>query len=110
MEEPAGSKSSQLNDSDNNFFKNEIYSKAPEKAIPTNETYVYHNIDFWPLDILDLEDYGPEKNRGYRPVSVVIDRFIKFAWTVAIVNKSAIIITNSFEKILTTSIRKSHSI
>ena len=34
------------------------------------------------LDILDLKDYGPEKNRGYRYILVVIDNFSKIGWTV----------------------------
>ena len=60
---------------------NEIYSKGPKKNSPTNETDVFciHNI--WSLDMLDLKDYGPENNRGYRYVLVIIDSFSKFGWT-----------------------------
>ena len=55
------------------------------------------------LDILDLKDYGPEKNRGYRYVLVIIDNFSKIGWTVPLKNKSAQTIKDFFEKIVITS-------
>ena len=57
------------------IFINEIYSKGPKRNYPTNKTYVYHIDDIWSLDILDLKEYGPENNRGYRCVLVIIDNF-----------------------------------
>ena len=60
---------------------NEIYSKAPKKNYNTNKTDVYHIDDIWSLDILDLKDYSPENNRGYRYVLVIIDNFSKFGFT-----------------------------
>ena len=87
-------------------FINEIYSKGPKKYYPTNKTDVYHIDDIWSLDILDLKDYGPENNRNYRNVLVIIDNFNKFAWTVPIKNKNAQIIKDSFENILINSKRK----
>ena len=54
------------------IFRNEIYSKPPQKNYTTNKTDVYHIDDNWILDILDLKDYGPENNRGYRYVLVII--------------------------------------
>ena len=75
-----------------NLFKkfiNEIYSKGSKRNHITNKTDVYH-IDFmWSLDILDLKDYGPENNRGYRYVLVVSDSFSKFGWTLPLKNKNA---------------------
>ena len=56
-------------------FINEIYSKPPKKNYATNKTDVYHIDDIWSLDILDLKDYGPENNRGYRYVLVIITIF-----------------------------------
>ena len=61
------------------IFVNEIYSKPPKKNYATNKTDVYL-VDIWSLDILDLKDYGPENNRGYRYVLVVIDNFSKFGF------------------------------
>ena len=58
------------------------------------------------IDILDLKDYGPENNRGYRYVLVIIDNFSKFGWTVPIKNKNAQTIKDSFENILIGSKRK----
>ena len=71
------------------IFINEIYSKPPKKNYPTNKTDVYYIDDIWSLDILDLKDYGPENNRGYRYVLVTIDNFSKYGWTVPLKNKNA---------------------
>ena len=88
------------------IFINEIYSKPPKKYYPTNKTDVYYIDDIWSLDILDLKDYGPENNRGYRYVLVTIDNFSKFGWTTPLKNKNAQTIKDSFENILTNSKRK----
>ena len=88
------------------IFINEIYSKPPKKNYATNKTDVYHIDDIWSLDILDLKDYGPENNRGYRYVLVIIDNFSKFGWTSLLKNKNAQTIKDSFEKILINSKRK----
>ena len=88
------------------IFINEIYSKPPKKYYATNKTDVYHIDDIWSLDILDLKDYGPENNRGYRYVLVIIDNFSKFGWTVPLKNKNAQTIRDSFENILINSKRK----
>ena len=87
-------------------FINEIYSRGPKKNNPTNKTNVYHIDDVWSLDILDLKDYGPENNRRYRYVLVVIDNFSKYGWTVPLKNKNAQTIKDSFENILINSKRK----
>ena len=73
----------------NKIFINEIYSKGPIKYYPTNKTDVYYIDEIWSVDILDLNDYGPKNNRGYRHVLVIIDNFSKFGWTVPIKNKNA---------------------
>ena len=87
------------------IFINEIYSKPPKKNYITNKTDVYYIDDIWSLDILDLKDYGPENNRGYRYVLVTIDNFSKFGWTVPLKNKNALTIKDSFENILISSKR-----
>ena len=88
------------------IFINEIYSKGPKKNYATNKTDVYSIDDIWSLDILDLKDYGPENNRGYRYVLVIIDNFSKFGWTIPLKNKNAQTIKDSFENILISSKRK----
>ena len=80
-------------------FINEIYSKLPTKNYATNKTDAYHIDDIWSLDISDLKDYGPENNRGYRSVLLVIDNFNKFGRTVPLKNKTAQTKKGSFEKI-----------
>ena len=60
------------------IYLNENSSKTPEKDYATNKTDVYHIDDLWSVDILDLKDYGPEKNRVYRYILVIIDNFRKF--------------------------------
>ena len=88
------------------IFINEIYSKPPKKYYPTNKTNVYHIDDIWSLDILDQKDYGPENNKNYRYVLVVIDKFSKNGWTIPIKNKNAQTIKDPFENILISSKRK----
>ena len=92
------------------LFINEVYSKPPKKNYPTNKTDVYYIDESWSLDILDLEDYGPENNRGYRYVLGTIDNFSKYGWTVPIKNKNAQTIKDSFENIIMSSKRKPKSI
>ena len=87
------------------IFINETYSKPPKKYYATNKTNVYYIDDIWSLDILDLKDYGPENNRGYRYVLVVIDNFSKFGCTIPLKNKNAQTIKVSFENILISSKR-----
>ena len=87
------------------IFINEIYSKPPKKYYITNKTDVYYIDDIWSLDILDLKDYGPENNRGYRYVLLTLDNFNKYGWTIPLENKNAQTIKDSFENILIKSKR-----
>ena len=87
------------------IFINEIYSKSPKRNYITNKTDVNHIDDIWSLDILDLKDYGPESNRAYRYVLVIIDSFSNLGWTVPLKNKNAQTIKDSFENNLITSKR-----
>ena len=82
---------------------NEIYSKPAKKNYPTNKTDIYHIDDIWSLDILGLKDYGPENNRNYSYVLVIIDNFSKIQWTVILKNKNAQTIKDSFENIVRSS-------
>ena len=88
------------------IFINEIYSKGPKTNYLTNKTDDYHIDDIWSLDILDLKDYGPENNRKYRYVLVVIDNFSKFGFTIPLKNNNAQTIKDSFENVLISSERK----
>ena len=88
------------------IFINEVYFEGPKRNYATNKSDVYHIDDIWSLDLSDLKDYGPENNRNYRYVLVVIDNFSKFGWTVPLKNKNAQTIKDSFENILITSKRK----
>ena len=85
------------------IFINEIYSKPSKKNHATNKTGVCHFDDICSLKILDLKDYGSEKDRRYRYVLVIIDNFSKFGWTVPLKNKNAQIIKDYFESILISS-------
>ena len=82
------------------IFIIEIYSKPPKKNYITNKTDVYQIDDICSLDILNLKDYGPEINKGYRYVLVTKDNFSKYGWTIPLENKNAITIKDSFENIL----------
>ena len=85
------------------IFINETYSKPPKKNYSTNKTDVYHIDDIWSLDLLDLKYYGPENNRRYRYVLVIIDNFSKLVWTVPLKNKNDQTKKDSFENILKSS-------
>ena len=93
-----------INDSENNqnFYKRNLFQTSQKKLSP-DKTDVLFIDNIWSLDILDLKDYGPENNRGYRYVLVIIDNFSKFGWTVPLKNKIAQTIKDSFEKICITS-------
>ena len=64
------------------IIKNEIYSKPPTKNHPTNKTDVDYIDAIRSVYILNPKDYGPENNKGYRYVLVILDSFRKFGWTV----------------------------
>ena len=57
------------------------------------------------FDILNLKDYGPKNDRGYKYVLVINDKLSKFGWTV-LLNKSGQLITDSFGNILNSSKRR----
>ena len=57
------------------------------------------------MDILDIKDYGPENNRNYRCILVIIDNVSQFGWTVPL-KKNSQTIKDSFENIITSSKRK----
>ena len=85
------------------IFIDKVNSETLERNYPTNKTNVYYVDDFWRLDMLDLKNHGPENNRKYRYVLVVIDNFSKFGWTARSKNKNAQTIKDSIEIILITS-------
>ena len=84
----------------------EIYSKRPKKNYETNKTMIKSIDDTWSSDLLDMNDYKPENNRGYRYNSVVIDNFSKFGWTILLKNKYMQSRTDAFSQIVTASKRK----
>ena len=87
-------------------FINEIYSKPPKKNYATNKTDVYHINDIWSFDILDLKDYVPKNNTGFRFVLVIVNIFSKFGWTIALKNKKSQAIKDFCENVLINSKRK----
>ena len=97
---------SQMTQKTNKTLLNEIFSQPPKKKYATNKTDVYHIDEFWSLDILDLNENGPENKRRYRYVLVIKDNFSKFGWTVPLKNKNAQTIKTFFENILINSQRK----
>ena len=60
----------------------------------------------WSLDILHPIDCGPEINRGYWYVLVVIDNFSRFIWKIPLKNENAQRFNDFFENILAASKRK----
>ena len=70
-------------------FIKEIYSLPPKKNCETNKTTIKSINDTWSADSLDMHDYGPENNKGYRYILVVIDNFSRYAGTLPLKNKYA---------------------
>ena len=88
------------------IFIDETYSKSPNKKYETNKTMIKSIDDTWSSDLLDMNDYGPKNNRGYRYKLVVIDKFSKFGWTIPLKNKYAQSVEDAFPQIIKTSRRK----
>ena len=88
------------------IFIDEIYSRPPNKNYETNKTMIKSIDDTWSSDLLDMIDYGPKNNRGYRYILVVVDNFSKFGWTIPLTNKYSQSITDAFSQIIKTSKRK----
>ena len=88
------------------IFIDEIYSTSPKKTYPTNKTIIKSIDDTWSSDLLEMNDYGPKNNRGYRYILVVIDNFSKFGWTIPLKIKYAQPITDAFSQFIKTSRRK----
>ena len=88
------------------IFIDEIYSPPPKSNYPTNKTKIKSIDDTWSSDLLDMNDYVIENNKGYRYILVVIDNFSKFGWTIPLKNKHAQSITDAFSQIIRTSRRK----
>ena len=93
-----------------NTFIDEIYSKPPKKNYITNKIDIFHIDDTWSIDLLDLNDYGPKNNKGYRYCLIVIDNFSKYGWAIPIKNKNSQTIKDSFENILLSSKRKPNNL
>ena len=72
-----------------NTFINKFYSKRPKKDYVTTRTDIYFFDNIWSLDILDLKDYGLEKNRGHRYVLVLNEDFSNFVGQILSKSKSA---------------------
>ena len=88
------------------IFIEEIYSRSPNKNYETNKTMIKSIDDTWSSDLLDMNDYGPKNNRGYRYILVIVDNFSKFGWTIPLKNKYSQSITDAFSQIMKTSKRK----
>ena len=95
-----------MSDKNVDIFIDEIYSRLPKKNYVTNKINIYHIDDTWSIDLLDLNDYGPKNNRGYRYCLIIIDNFSKYGWAIPIKNKNSQTIKDTFEHILTSSKRK----
>ena len=88
------------------IFVDEIYSSPPKNNYLTNKTKIKSIDDTWSSDLLDMNDYGPKNNKGYRYILVVIDDFSKFGWTIPLKNKYAQSITDAFSELIKSSNRK----
>ena len=65
-----------------NTSEDEVYWKPPKREYNTNKTDVYYLDNIWSSDILDLNDYDPEGDRGYGYILFVIDNLSELGWAV----------------------------
>ena len=86
------------------FFPVETYPNPPKKNYVTNKSDVFYLDEIWSMDLLDLNDFGPNNDEVHRYNLVVIDIFSKFGWTVALKNQNEHTI-DFFENILNSSKR-----
>ena len=91
-------------------FIHEVYTNSPKKYYLTNKTTAKHIGDTWSMDLLDMIEYGVEKNKGFRHILVVIDNFSKFGWVFPLKNKFAQTITDENSNLINKSKRKPNSI
>ena len=59
--------------------------------------------DIWSSDLLDMNDYGPENNSGYKYILVATDHFSKFGSTLPLKNKYAQSKTDVFSEFIKSS-------
>ena len=88
------------------IFIDEFDSMSPHNNYETNKTIIKSIDDTWSSDLLDMNNYGPKNNKGYRYILVVIDNFNKFGWTIPLKNNYAQSITDAFSQNVKTSNRK----
>ena len=77
-----------------------------KKKFETNKTMIKSIDDTWSSDLLNMIDYGPKHNRGYRYILVVFDNFSKFGWTITLKNKYGHSKPDAFSQFVKTSKRK----
>ena len=58
------------------------------------------------MDLLDLNDFGPQNNKSYRFILIVIYNFSEYRWTVQLKHKSGELIKDSSENMLNSSKRE----
>jgi len=72
--------------------------KPIRKSFQTRRVYV-HGIDLqWQADLVEMQEFA-KGNNGYRYLLTIIDCFSKYAWAIAIKNKTADEIVNVFQRI-----------
>ena len=71
------------------IFIIELYSNPQKKGYETKTTIVEWMNETWFSDLMNMNDYKPANNCGYRYILVVIDKFSKNDWTVFLIEKYA---------------------
>ena len=66
-----------------------ISSNALRAKYFTSKTKIYRIDETWSLEVLDVNEHGPENSRGFGYVLAVIDTFRRFGWIVAIKSRNA---------------------
>ena len=88
------------------IFIDDIHSTPAKKNYPSNKIIYNHIDETWSIDLADMIDYKTSKNKGFRYIFVIFDKFSKYLWAIPLKKKYSQTITDDFSNILTTSKQK----
>jgi hypothetical protein len=88
-------------DKDKRGIVEEIHKQA-RKRFPRRHVYVKGFDDTWQIDLVDMQKHA-RVNRGHKYILTVIDVLSKYAWAVAVRNKSGESVTEAMQQVFTQS-------
>ena len=78
--------------------------KSVRRKFQRRQVISYEVDDVWSCDLVEMQEWSKE-NKGYRYMLNVVDVFSKYAWSIPMKDKTAIITLNAFKQIVENSKR-----